>query len=123
MKFAQETPAGSHVITAYAPGRLDIDERPVTASVIVTPDKVFDDWAPQAFEDLDASHFERLLDLEPEVVIVGTGARLQFPAPALTACLMERGIGVEIMDTAAACRTYNILMNEARRVVAALLMI
>ena len=75
-----------------------------------------------AFEQLRAEHFEQLVALAPELVIFGSGQRLRFPAPALMRSLIERRIGVETMDTAAACRTYNVLASEGRAVVAALLL-
>ncbi|MEO5573854.1 MAG: MTH938/NDUFAF3 family protein, partial [Gammaproteobacteria bacterium] len=75
------------------------------------------------FDDLTAAHFDRVAILRPELVLFGSGARLRFPLPALTANLLNQGIGVEVMDTGAACRTYNILINEGRNVAAALLMI
>jgi len=81
------------------------------------------DWPPQRFEDLDSSHFDMLAELQPEFVLFGSGARLRFPSPALTASLLNQGIGIEAMDTGAACRTYNVLIAEGRNVAAALLMI
>ena len=78
-------------------------------------------WPAQNFGALEASHFETLAALGPELVIFGSGPRIRFPAPALMRVLIERGIGLETMDTAAACRTYNVLLAEGRQVVAALL--
>ena len=95
----------------------------LTRSCVILPDHILRDWPPQRFSDLRAEHFAQLLELKPEIVVLGSGDRLRFPAPALTAQLFEQGIGVEVMDTGAACRTYNILMSEGRRVAAALLMI
>jgi len=80
------------------------------------------DWQCARLEDLGAAHFERLADLAPELVVFGSGARLRFVAPALLRALMARRIGIETMDTVAACRTYNILAGEGRHVVAALLL-
>ena len=79
-------------------------------------------WPPTRFETLEAAHFELLLALRPELVIFGSGARLRFPAPALLRALIERRIGVETMDTPAACRTYNVLATEGRNVLVALLL-
>ena len=78
-------------------------------------------WAPAAVEQLSAEHFEQVLALRPELVIFGSGPRIRFISPALIRSLIERGIGVETMDTAAACRTYNVLVAEGRSAVAALL--
>jgi uncharacterized protein len=95
----------------------------VRASLIIMPDRLVADWPPQRFEDLDCAHFDLLAAWAPEVVLFGSGARLRRPHPALFATLTDRGIGVEVMDTGSACRTYNFLMSDNRRVAAALLMI
>ena len=123
MKIHLESGVGQNLIRAYAPGRITINEEIYTSSLIVTPQQVITAWPPVRFADLLAGHFELIPPLQPEVVILGTGARLQFPAPKLTRSLVEAGIGIEVMDTGAACRTYNFLMSDGRRVVAALLMI
>jgi len=78
-------------------------------------------WRATSFESLSAEHFERVAALGPELVVFGSGARLRFPRPAVLRPLIEARIGVETMDSAAACRTYNVLLAEGRRVVAALL--
>ena len=92
-------------------------------SLLITPETLVPDWAPQRWEDLAAAHFDMLADYAPEVVLFGSGARLRHPSPRLYAGLTERGIGVEVMDTGSACRTYNFLMTDRRKVLAALLMI
>jgi uncharacterized protein len=114
--------AGANVIRSYGPGRVVINEDVHKCSVIVTPGRVTK-WLPRAFVDLECGHFEEIVAFEPEVVILGTGARLQFPDPRTTRPLVDAQVGFEVMDTGAACRTYNILMSEGRKVVAALLMI
>jgi uncharacterized protein len=78
-------------------------------------------WPPRRFDDLTQADFDSLLQDNPELVIFGSGAHLRFPRPALLRGLIERGVGFETMDTAAACRTYNVLVSEGRNVVAALL--
>ena len=122
MKIHLESGAGQNLIRAYAPGSITINNMAYTQSLIVTPAQVMD-WPPASFNDLLAAHFEMLAAMQPEVVILGTGAILQFPPPKLTRALVEAKIGLEVMDTGAACRTYNILMSDGRRVAAALLMI
>ncbi len=104
-------------------GPADMDLTTIEASVVVTPQRLLTGWPPQRLDDLSAAHLEQLLELEPELILLGTGRRLRFPPAAVTAPLLQRGIGVEVMDTAAACRTYNFLMADGRRVAAALLMI
>jgi uncharacterized protein len=110
-----------NVIRSYGPGQVKIRDGLYHASLIVTPTKIISDWPPQSFSDLDASHFEALVALEPELVVLGTGKYLRFPAPAVTRALIDANVGLEVMDTGAACRTYNILMSEGRKVVVALL--
>lgn len=124
MKIAKENLSReTKVIRAYAPGRINVSDELFTRSFIVAPDRLIPDWPPQRFEELTAEHLEAALALEPEILIVGTGATQRFLAGELLAKVSAKGIGVEMMDTAAACRTYNILLSEDRKVVAALLMI
>lgn len=121
MRFAQDSFAGNS-ITAYARGQITVNEQVIVSSVIVTPERIILDWLPDSFAGLEEHHMTRLADLEPEIIVLGTGATARFSPPAYTARFLTQGIGVETMDTAAACRTFNILMSEERRVVAALLM-
>jgi uncharacterized protein len=123
MKIQLETGVSQYLIRAYAPGKITVNDTAYTASLVLTPREIQSDWAPQSFQDLAAEHFDGIAAMRPEVVILGTGTRLRFPAPACLAPLSRAGVGVEVMDTAAACRTYNILAADGRRVVAALLMI
>ena len=123
MRISLDATDASYVIRAYGEGAITVNERVVRRSAIVMPERFVPDWPPQHFDELHEHHFEQLAELAPEIVILGTGNRQRFPHPALTRPLMDRGIGVEIMDTAAACRTYNIIMAEGRRIAAALLMI
>jgi uncharacterized protein len=111
-------------ITAYGPGWLAVNGQRHTSSLVLASSGSAQAWNCNRFEDLTAAHFEALLNAgpdSPELVVFGSGERLRFVKPALVASLMERRIGLETMDTAAACRTYNILAAEGRRVVAALL--
>ncbi len=112
-----------YAIQSYAEGLVVINQQTHRRSLIVMPDRVITDWRPHSFEDLADEDFQYLADLEPEIVVLGTGARQRFPSPALYTPIMTRRIGFEIMDTAAACRTYNILMAEGRHIAAALMMI
>jgi len=122
MKFSIEA-THPNTIKAYGPGTIKIGSRVYEQALIVSPSEIIDDWSPQTPEELQADHIERFLTLDPEIVILGTGARLRFPAPAITRSLMAAGVGFEVMDTASACRTYNVLLGEDRRVVAGLMMI
>jgi uncharacterized protein len=123
MKFILENTDGGHLIQRYDEGMIVIDQAVYRESLILLPDQVITDWSPATVHELTAQDFNRLADLAPEIVLLGTGGRQHFPHPALSQPLMERRIGLEVMDTAAACRTYNILMAEGRRVAAALFMI
>lgn len=123
MRFTLEADANHYLITRYGPGWISVNEREFHQSLLVTPEKIIADWPPQSLADCTEGHFAAVAALEPEIVLLGTGTRQQFPHPRLLSPLTGKGIGVEIMDTAAACRTYNIVMMEGRRVVAALMMI
>jgi len=109
-------------IRAYGPGWIQVGADKVTHSVILSSRGERIDWNCARFEDLTAAHFEQLATLETELVIFGSGSRLRFVAPALSRSLIECQIGMETMDTPAACRTYNILATEGRTVAVALLM-
>lgn len=100
---------------------VDIREN-VRHSVIVTPDAHYTDWQCLSYAALTPQHFSRLLDYAPELVVFGSGQVLRFPQPQWTGALIQAGTGVESMDTAAACRTYNILAAEGRRVLGAFLL-
>ena len=123
MHIQLETGGQANLIRTYAPGHIDVNQETYTRSLIVLPGQVIPDWPPQAFADLTAAHFETLAAFAPEIVVLGTGQRQQFPRAEILAPLIKAGIGWEVMDSGAACRTYNILMSEGRNVAAALLMI
>lgn len=108
-------------INAYGPDWVAIQGQKITHSVLISSQGLQTPWGTQAFESLNPEHFATLADLDVELVIFGSGARLRFVPPAWHAALMQRQIGLETMDTPAACRTYNILASEGRRVAAALL--
>lgn len=95
----------------------------ITESLILTGRQVITNWEPNQLPELTASHMEVVLSLDPELVLLGTGARQQFPALEVLTRFHRAQIGIEVMDTAAACRTFNILVAEGRQVAAALLMI
>ncbi len=123
MKLNLEQDVQSHRITAYGIGYVALGEKKLERSLILTPRSVLEDWDPQRAEEINAETMAALLELDAEVVLLGTGKQQQFPDAAVFAPLLARGLGVEVMDTAAACRTFNILAAEGRRVAAALLMI
>ncbi len=121
MKLHALAPSSSNAFTAYGDGYVEVNALRFEHSIIVVPDQPVVDWPVASFDDLSVASFTAVAAMNPELVVFGSGARLRFPHPRLTAPLAARGIGVETMDLHAACRTYNILMAEGRKVVAALL--
>ena len=122
MKFQPDTASGVNLVTRHEPGRVWVGATPYTHSVLVPWEGEVLPWAAAAPEALTLAHFEQIAALRPEVVIFGSGARLRFVSPALLQPLMALRIGIETMDTAAACRTYNVLVSEHRRALGALLL-
>ena len=121
MKLHLNNISGINAFTGYGEGYVMVNRRRYERNLLVLRDRLLTDWRPAGFDDLDAGDFTLLAELEPEIVLLGTGARLRFPRPELTRTLFEARIGLEVMDLQAACRTYNILAAEERKVVAALL--
>ena len=121
MKFEREQPDGRNAFTGYGEGYVEVNRRRHEASLVVSGESLITDWPVASVEGLAADHMAAIVALKPEVVLLGTGAKLRFPSPALLAPLYKAGIGVEVMDTPAACRTYNILQGEGRNVLAALI--
>lgn len=121
MKLHQDPSQALNTVTGYGPGYVEVNKVRHEQSVIIAPEGEIQVWPVSRFDALDPSHFERLRALDPEVVLFGSGDRLRFAHPRLTSSLTSTRIGVDSMDTQAACRTYNILMSEGRRVVLALL--
>ena len=121
MKLHLTRAAGNQLITGYGNGWVEVNEKRYPHSLIVLPGQLLRDWDAPDFEHLAAAHFERLLELGPELVLLGTGATHRFVHPSVSRPLIDAGIGLECMTTAAACRTFNILSAEGRRVAAALL--
>ena len=122
MKLTLENRGASNVVRSYSPSSIKVGDAELTTSSIVNADQVVRDWPPRTVAQLDRSHLEPILALKPEIVVLGTGMRQQFPSTDIIAALMTRGIGFEAMDTGAACRTYNVLVSEDRRAVLAVLM-
>ena len=120
MKLHVSAPGARNAITGYGEGYVLVNSQRHESSLIVMPDRVLP-WNVAGFEALSAEHFSSLKDLQPEILLLGTGPKQRFPHPRLTAPLAAAGIGVEVMDLKAACRTYNILVAEERKVAAALL--
>ena len=121
VKIELDQVVGQNAIRSYAPGRVTVNQDIYETSIVVMPDRIIADWRPKLFDELTAADLDPVVAMNPEVVLIGTGHRLRFPAAGLTRSLVTAQIGFEVMDTGAACRTYNVLMAEGRRVAAALL--
>ncbi|HTX24983.1 MAG TPA: MTH938/NDUFAF3 family protein [Steroidobacteraceae bacterium] len=120
MKLTRDSRADVNLIRGYAPGAVRVGERLVSAHCIVAADALITDWDAPSAASLAAPHLERIFALNPEVVLLGTGPKQTFPSAEVRAAFAARGIALETMDLGAACRTYNILVQEERRVVAML---
>jgi uncharacterized protein len=122
VKLHLDRPGATNLIAAFDHGYVQINQTRHTASVIVLTDRVIEAWPPRAFEQISESDFDALAQLGADIVLLGTGRKQRFPHPRLSSRLLSRRIGLEVMDTAAACRTYNILAGEMRNVAAALIL-
>lgn len=111
----------TYQIKAYQPGSIQVNDQILHKSIIIAPNKLIENWTPQTFSELTRHHLAIIIDQNPAIVLIGTGNTLQFPPPSVYGDLINAGIGVEIMDTHAACRTYNALTAEDRNVIAALI--
>ncbi|HET8868881.1 MAG TPA: Mth938-like domain-containing protein [Aquabacterium sp.] len=121
MKLHADRAEGFNVIHAYTRTSVSVNGQTYTHSILVPPTGSVLEWPVGSLAELTDTHFLQIAQMQPEVVIFGSGATLRFPPPAVLRPLMAARIGIESMDTAAACRTYNILVAEGRRVMAALL--
>lgn len=122
MKLHLTTAENQYLITGYGADYIEINRERHSGNVIVMPGSLSEDWHTGHFQALTAEHFTRLLGLNPEVVLLGTGEKHHFLHPKIYHELTNKGIPLECMTTAAACRTYNILMSEGRNVAAALIL-
>jgi uncharacterized protein len=122
MKMALDAPSGSLAVQSYVAGCVTVGNRQYRSSLVLTATGIVSDWSPRAADALRAGDLSVVLDDAPEVLLLGTGEQQVFPDPAVFATLMDLGIGFEVMDNAAACRTYNVLLSEYRKVALALLM-
>jgi uncharacterized protein len=121
MKF-QPDRSDAQTISGYGPGWIGVNGDKIHHSLLIGSGGLLQAWPCERFEDLTAEHFAELAQLDTELIILGSGTRNRFPPPQWLAPLFARRLGLEAMDTAAACRTYNILASEGRNVVAALIL-
>jgi uncharacterized protein len=122
MKFAQDSQDEGYVITAYDNESVTVNGKPFSQSMIIARTKLNENWDIDRIELLQPVHLDLILSFNPELIIIGTGGKLIFPPVQVYSNIIRHGIGVDFMDTGAACRTYNILMSEGRDVVAGLIL-
>jgi len=122
VKLTLEQPGRVNAVSSHAPGEIRIGERVLVSSAIVTAERVVEGWPVHDAGELSLELLEAALGLEPEILVLGTGERQVFPEPELFAVAASRGIGLEVMDNGAACRTFNVLLSEGRNVALALIL-
>ena len=121
MKFSEEKIDQGYFISSYDQDGIEVNGIMLTSSFVISHQTLVKDWAPDSIASLSNDHLEPLIALQPELVLIGTGITLRFPDIENYARLMQHNIGVEIMDSGAACRTYNILLGEGRKVAAGII--
>lgn len=121
MKLQSDPHSGSNTITGYGPGYIEINQTPYNYAVLLRSDGEIIEWSVKTFHDLQVADFAHMASLKPELILIGTGSQQHFPAPQLLKPLVDAKIGFEIMNSQAACRTYNILVGEGRQVLLALI--
>ena len=122
MKITEDNNSGGLIITGYGEGFISVNEVTYQQSLIITPGKLVTNWTASEPEDLTLKNLQQLKNWQPEIVIIGTGKKQIFPESEVMFWFLSQGMGFEVMDSAAACRTYSILISENRTVVAALLL-
>jgi uncharacterized protein len=122
MKLTLDADPRVNLIRSYSADEIHVGEHVVRNSCIVTADAIDAHWAPRSVDELTEAHLEPIFALSPQLVLLGTGATQRFPVAAIRGAFAQRRIGLEVMDLGAACRTFNLLVQEGRRVAAALLL-
>ena len=120
MKFTLEPATQANLIRGYSDTRLLIGDHAIERSCIVTATQLITDWEPPGFDDLQPGHLEAIFALMPQVVLLGSGATQRFASAEVRREFARRGVGLEVMQLGAACRTFNVLVQEERQVAAAL---
>lgn len=121
MEFELDKGNATYQIRSYLNGQIIVNNQTYAQPILIMPDLIIAPWGPHSFEDLKPSHFNLILTYKPQVILFGTGETLRFPEAFLYRELIDKNIGIEIMNTSAACRTYALLIAEGRKVAAALL--
>ncbi|MFV8833751.1 Mth938-like domain-containing protein [Aquisalimonas sp.] len=123
MKLTLENTGEANRIRSYDVGTITVNETEVTSTLLLTPEQLHDGWGPADVGELGNDHMDAITAMAPELLLIGTGRRQQFPDRRLMARTIQAGLGIEVMTTEAACRTYNVLAAEGRQVAAVLFMI
>ena len=121
MKLSIDYNTARYTINSYEPGNIQVNNQSYEKSLIITPESLHLQWNPGQIDDLTEVHIDAILELKPEIILLGTGTTLKFPGQQLMIHALTKGVGIEVMDTGAACRTYNVLSAEDRNVAAALI--
>jgi len=121
VKIERDSPEGRNTFTGYGAGYVEVNGKRHSSSLVVSAERIVTDWPASSIDELTADHLAAILELKHEIAVIGSGATFRLPDPARLGPLHQARIGVEVMDTQAACRTYNILLGEGRNVVAALI--
>lgn len=121
MELNLDTGAGRYQIRGYAKDYIQVNDQKIRHSIIIMPNQLVDPWPPHRIADLTTDYLQKIIDLRPSIVLLGSGEDLAFPDPALLNVFYQQKIGIEVMNNGAACRTYTVLISEGRNVAAALL--
>jgi len=122
MKLSEDYSAGSHIIQSYENNSIVVNNQCFTRSFLISNTSLNENWGVDDIEQMTHEHWHDIIKLKPEVILMGTGEKIIFPHPSSYAPAIEQGIGVEFMDTRAACRTYNILLAEDRFIIAGIIL-
>lgn len=122
MKLSEDYTKGSHIIQSYDTGSVVVNSKCFTRSFLISNTSVNENWGIDNIEQMTHEHWHDIIKLKPEVILMGTGESIIFPHPSSYAPAIEQGIGVEFMDSRAACRTYNILLSEDRFIIAGIIL-
>lgn len=122
MQLSLDPNKGNYYITAYAAGEITINDKRFKNNLIVAPNQIIENWPPQALNNIQISDLTAIRQLQPDIVLLGSGVNTEFPAVEIIGFFHQQHIGVEVMNTRSACRTFNVLISEGRRVVAGLIL-
>ena len=123
MQLTRDSDENILQVRSCEPGLIIVGESRITSHLLLSPSRLVPEWPVNDAAGLRPEDFLKVVEMQPDLVLLGTGRHLQFPAPLVNATLLEKGIGFEVMDSKAACRTFNILALEGRAVVAAILQV